>query len=162
VDVSSAFYPSERLYALDERGRLWLSVNAGAGWVRPRATGLPVSARAVAARRGKTSLPDTLFVAAGPAGLWVSRDFGGSFRRVPGVGDVTGVATTTHDARRVLVSTPRGLELSTDDARSFRVVLHLAGITAVALDTRNWRNAFAATASGLLLRSDDGGATWAS
>ena len=160
VAVTSAYYPSERLYALDDRGGLWLSVNAGADWVRPRATGLPAGGRALAARRGKTSLPDSIFVAAGPAGLWVSRDFGGSFHRLPGVGDVTGVATTTHDPQRVLISTPSGLELSTDDGRSFHRVLSLPGITAVTLDTRNWRNAFAATASGQLLRSDDGGAHW--
>jgi hypothetical protein len=158
--VTSSFYLSDRLYALDHDGRLWLSVNAGAAWVRVRAAGLPPGGTVLAARRGKTSLPDTLFVATGPAGLWVSRDFGGSFRRVPGIADATGVATTTHDATRVLVSTPHGLELSTDDGRSFRRVLAAPGITAVALDTRNWRNAFAATADGLLLRSDDGGATW--
>jgi hypothetical protein len=158
--VTSPYYVSDRLYALDGGGRLWLSVNAGGSWVRLRAAGLPAGGIVVAARRGKTSLPDAVFVAAGPAGLWVSRDFGGSFHRVPGIADATGVATTTHDATRVLVATPQGLELSTDDGRSFRRVLTAPDITAVALDTRNWRNAFAATAAGVLLRSDDGGATW--
>jgi photosystem II stability/assembly factor-like uncharacterized protein len=90
----------------------------------------------------------------------VSRDFGASFSRVPGIPDATGVATTTHDATRVLVSTPGGLLLSTDDARSFRDVLRMRGLTAVALDSKNWKNAFAATSGGLLLRSDDGGAHW--
>ncbi|MGN6378701.1 MAG: WD40/YVTN/BNR-like repeat-containing protein [Gaiellales bacterium] len=158
--ISTAFYGVGRVYALDHAGRLWLSVTGGGRWSRVRAAGLPPGGVSVAARRAKTTRPDTVFVAAGSRGLWVSRDFGSHFRRVPGIADATGVATTTHDATRVLVSTPSGLLLSTDDGRSFRDVLRLRGVTAIALDSRNWRNAFAATSGGLLLRSDDGGSHW--
>ncbi len=161
VAVSSPYYPTNRLYALDTSGRLWLSVTAGRSWSRLRASGLPASGTAIAARRDDPALPDQVFVAAGGDGLWRSTDFGASFRRVAGIVAATAVATTTHDSRRVLVADPAGLWLSTDDARSFTRVLRLGGITAIALDTRNWQNAFAATAAGLLLRSDDGGATWA-
>jgi photosystem II stability/assembly factor-like uncharacterized protein len=160
VAVTSAFYPTNRLYGLDAHGGLWLSVSAGSTWSRLRATGLPSGGVAIAARRADTVKPDTVYVAAGAGGLWVSHDFGASFRRVPGIADATGVATTTHDATRVLVSTPARLLLSTDDGVSFRSVLRLRGVTAIALDSRNWRNAFAATAGGLLLRSMNGGASW--
>src|SRR5947209_788469 len=160
IAVTDAFYGANRLYGLDAEGRVWLSVTAGATWSQVRAAGLPAGGVAISARRAKTTQPDTVFVAAGRRGLWVSRNFGASFRRVPGIADATLVATTTHDATRVLVATPGGLELSTDDAASFRQVLAMRGLTAIALDSRNWKNAFAATAGGLLLRSVDGGASW--
>jgi photosystem II stability/assembly factor-like uncharacterized protein len=160
ISVTDSFYGANRLYGLDAQGRVWLSVTAGASWSQVRARGLPSGGLVISARRAKTILPDSLFVAAGARGLWVSHNFGESFHRVPGIGEATGVATTTHDATRLLVSTPTGLELSTDDGASFRQVLELPGLTAIALDSRNWKNAFAATPDGLLLRSDDGGASW--
>jgi hypothetical protein len=160
ISVTDAFYGANRLYGLDADGRLWLSVTSGASWSRLQARGLPAGGLCISARRGKTTLPDTVFVAAGAHGLWVSHNFGESFRRVPGIADATAVATTTHDATRVLVATRAGLELSTDNAASFRQVLEMRGLTAIALDSRNWKNGFAATAAGLLLRSDDGGASW--
>lgn len=160
VSVTDAFYGANRLYGLDAQGRVWLSVTGGASWSQLRARGLPAGGLVISARRAKTILPDTVFVAAGSRGLWVSHNFGESFRRLPEIADATGVATTTHDATRVLVSTPTGLELSTDNGVSFRSVLRMAGLTAIAMDSRNWKNAFAATAGGLLLRSDDGGASW--
>jgi photosystem II stability/assembly factor-like uncharacterized protein len=158
--VSTAFYGIGRVYGLDTHGGLWVSVKSGARWSQLRAAGLPAGGIAIAARRAKTTLPDTVYVAEGPQGLWVSRNFGATFSRVPGIADATAVATTTHDATRVLVSTPAGLLLSTNDAGSFRDVLRMRGLTAVALDSKNWKNAFAATSSGLLLRSDDGGEHW--
>lgn len=160
ISVTDAFYGANRLYGLDARGRVWLSVTGGANWSQLQARGLPSGGRVISARRAKTILPDTVFVAAGARGLWISEDFGESFRRVPGITDATAVATTTHDATRVLVCTQAGLELSTDNAASFRPVLRMTGLTAIAMDSRNWKNAFAATAGGLLLRSDDGGASW--
>lgn len=160
VAVSSPFYQTNRIYALDDRGRLWLSATAGDRWVQVRAIGLPPGGRAITARRASEVKPDTIYVAAGDRGLWVSRNFGTTFQRVPGVSQATEVATTPHDATRVLVADPSGLLLSTNDSRSFRRVLRLPGITAIALDTRNWKNGFAATAGGKLLRSDDGGASW--
>jgi hypothetical protein len=160
VSVTDAFYGANRLYGLDAQGRIWLSVTGGASWSPLQARGLPAGGLVISARRAKTIRPDTVFVAAGGHGLWVSDNFGESFRRLPGIADATGVATTTHDATRVLVSTPAGLELSTDNGASFRQVLHMSGLTAIAMDSRNWKNAFAATSGGLLLRSDDGGASW--
>ncbi len=158
--LSTAFYGIGRVYGLDVHGGLWVSVVAGSRWSRLRAAGLPPGAIAISARRGKTTLPDTVYVAEGSQGLWVSRNFGATFSRVPGIPDATAVATTTHDATRVLVSTPGGLLLSTNDAASFRDVLQMRGLTAIALDSKNWKNAYAATSNGLLLRSDDGGAQW--
>jgi photosystem II stability/assembly factor-like uncharacterized protein len=158
--VSTAFYGIGRVYGLDVHGGLWVSVVSGKRWSRLRAAGLPAGGTAISARRAKTTLPDTVFVAAGAQGLWVSRDFGATFSRVAGIPDATAVATTTHDATRVLVSTPGGLLLSTDDAASFRGVLRMRGLTAITLDSKNWKNAYAATSGGLLLRSDDGGAHW--
>ena len=68
VAVTSPYYVTHRLYALDGEGGLWLSVNVGRSWVPLRAAGLPASGVAVAARRPDTSQPDTIYVAAGPAG----------------------------------------------------------------------------------------------
>jgi photosystem II stability/assembly factor-like uncharacterized protein len=160
VAVTSPFFQTNRVYALDSRGRLWLSASGGRQWVAVRALGLPADARAIAARRASVVKPDTIFAAAGRNGLWVSRNFGSSFRRDPAVRQATAVATTPHDATRVLVADAAGLLLSTDDGRSFRRVLDQPGITAITLDTRNWKNAFASTSSGRLLRSSDGGVSW--
>jgi len=160
VAVSSPFYQTNRLYALDSGGRLWVSVTGGRTWSPVRAGGLPAGAVALSARRAATDAPDWIFVAAGKAGLWRSHDFGASFRRLPGIGDATAVATTPHDATRVLVADPTGLWLSTDNGASFRKVLDRRGITAVALDTRNWKNGYATLRDGQMLRSDDGGDTW--
>jgi hypothetical protein len=156
VALASPYHTTDRVYALDVLGRLWLSVREARGWVRLRAAGLPAGVAALAARRGDPLRPDTVFAAAGAGGLWRSDDFGATFRRVPAVMVATGVATTTADPRRVLVAAPR-LLLSTDDGASFRPVG--PAVDAVAFDPRNWRVAFA-TAGERLLRSADGGATW--
>ena len=160
VAVSSPFYQTNRLYALDSGGALWVSVTGGRTWSPVRARGLPAGAAAISARRAATDDPDWLFVAAGTAGLWRSHDFGASFRRLPGIADATAVATTPHDATRVLVAGPAGLWLSTDNGAGFRKVLDRSGITAIALDTRNWKNGYATLRDGRMLRSDDGGDTW--
>jgi photosystem II stability/assembly factor-like uncharacterized protein len=160
IALSSPFYQTNRLYALDSAGRLWVTVTGGRRWSPVRASGLPAGAVALSARRAATDQPDWIFVAAGPAGLWRSHDFGASFHRLPGIGDATAVATTPHDATRVLVAGPTGLWLSTDNGGSFRKVLDRRGITAVALDTRNWKNGYATLDDGRMLRSDDGGDTW--
>jgi photosystem II stability/assembly factor-like uncharacterized protein len=160
VAVSSPFYQTNRLYALDSGGALWVSVTGGRTWSPVRARGLPAGAAAISARRAATDDPDWLFVAAGTAGLWRSHDFGASFRRLPGIADATAVATTPHDATRVLVAGPAGLWLSTDNGAGFRKVLDRSGITAIALDTRNWKNGSATLRDGRMRRSDDGGDTW--
>jgi photosystem II stability/assembly factor-like uncharacterized protein len=135
-------------------------VTGGRTWSPVRASGLRAGAVALSARRAATDEPDWIFVAAGRSGLWRSHDFGASFRRLPGIGDATAVATTPHDATRVLVAGPTGLWLSTDNGARFRRVLDRQGITAVALDTRNWKNGYATLRDGRMLRSDDGGDTW--
>ena len=160
VAVTSPYYVTHRLYALDGQGGLWLSVNVGRSWAPLRASGLPVSGVAVAARRPDTARPDTIYVAAGPAGLWKSTDSGASFQRVEGVSSATAVATSTPHNEVLLVADAAGLLHSANDGRSFSRVLREPGITALAVDTRNPQNAFAGTAAGLLLRSDDGGVSW--
>jgi photosystem II stability/assembly factor-like uncharacterized protein len=116
----------------------------------------------VSAVRGDVTRHDTIYVAAGRAGLWRSRDDGASFTRVhaaDALADVTTVATTT--ARPQLVLAGGSAILRSDDGgRSFRRVGPAA--TALACDIRNWRIAFAATADGRLLRSIDGGVSWSS
>jgi photosystem II stability/assembly factor-like uncharacterized protein len=158
--VASPYYRTNRLYALDGSGRLWVSVRNAARWARLRAAGLPAGAVAVAAVRGEVHLPDVIYVACGASGLWRSGDFGATFRRLPAVSDATAIATTTDQQRRLLVGSPEGIELSTDAGRSFTRVASIPGVRAVAFDLRNWRLAYAATADGRLLRSDDGGLTW--
>ena len=160
VAVSSPFYQTNRLYALDSGGGVWVSVTGGRTWSPVRGRGLPAGAIAISARRAATDDPDWIFVAAGRAGLWRSHDFGASFRRLPGIADATAVATTPHDATRVLVAGPAGLWLSTDNGAGFRKVLDRSGITAIALDTRNWKNGYATLRDGRMLRSDDGGDSW--
>jgi hypothetical protein len=158
--VASPYYRTNRLYALDGSGRLWVSVRNAARWARLRAAGLPTGAVAVAAVRGDVHLPDVIYVACGANGLWRSGDFGATFRRLPAVGDATAIATTTDQQRRLLVAAPQGIELSTNAGHSFTRVASVAGVRAVAFDLRNWRLAYASTADGRLLRSDDGGVTW--
>ena len=158
--VASPYYRTNRLYALDSSGRLWVSVRNAARWGRLRAAGLPTGAVAVAAVRGDVHLPDVIYVACGANGLWRSGDFGATFRRLPALTDATAIATTTDQQRRLLVAAPQGIELSTNAGRSFTRVASVVGVRAVAFDLRNWRLAYAATADGRLLRSDDGGLTW--
>jgi len=158
--VASPYYRTNRLYALDSSGRLWVSVRNAARWGRLRAAGLPTGAVAVAAVRGDVHLPDVIYVACGANGLWRSGDFGATFRRLPALTDATAIATTTDQQRRLLVAAPQGIELSTNAGRSFTRVASVAGVRAIAFDLRNWRLAYAATADGRLLRSDDGGLTW--
>jgi hypothetical protein len=158
--VASPYYRTNRLYALDGSGRLWVSVRNAARWARLRAAGLPAGAVAVAAVRGDVHRPDVIYVICGRNGLWRSGDFGATFRRLPALADGTAIATTTDQRRRLLVAAPQGIELSTNAGHSFTRVASVAGVRAVAFDLRNWRLAYAATADGRLLRSDDGGLTW--
>jgi photosystem II stability/assembly factor-like uncharacterized protein len=158
--VASPYYRTNRLYAVDGSGRLWVSVRNAARWARLRAAGLPTGAVAIAAFRGDVHLPDVIYVACGPNGLWRSGDFGAAFRRVPALADATAIATTTDQQGRLLAASPAGIELSTDAGRSFTRVASIAGVRAIAFDLRNWRLAYASTSDGRLLRSDDGGLTW--
>ena len=158
--VTTPYYHTNRLYAVDGSGRLWVSVRNAARWARLRAAGLPTGAVGVAAVRGDVHLPDVIYVACGANGLWRSGDFGAAFRRLPAVADATAVAATTDQQRRLLVASPAGIELSTNAGRSFTQVASIAGVGAIAFDLRNWRLAYAATSDGRLLRSDDGGLTW--
>jgi photosystem II stability/assembly factor-like uncharacterized protein len=158
--VVSPYYRTNRLYALDTSGRLWVSVRNADRWARLRAAGLPRSAVAVAAIRGDVHRPDVIYVACGGAGLWRSGDFGATFHRLRGIGAATSVTATTDDQRLLLVASAAGIELSTDTGRSFRRVAAVADVRAITYDLRNWRLAYAATSKGRLLRSDDGGHTW--
>jgi photosystem II stability/assembly factor-like uncharacterized protein len=160
VAVASPYYRTNRLYALDASGRLWVSVRNARRWARLRAAGLPAGAVAIAAVRGEVHRPDAIYVACGRNGLWRSHDFGATFQRIPAAGDVTAVATTTDDQRLLLVATPRGIELSRNRGRTFIRASTVAGVRAVAFDLRNARLAYASTSGGRLLRSDDGGRTW--
>ena len=160
VAVTSPYYRTHRLYALDQTGGIWMSPNSGTAWSQLRAAGLPSQGVALAARRQSYDQPDVIYVADGAAGLWKSTNFGATFRRVKGLSWADGVAATFDDAHRVLVSDPAGLLLSTNDGSTFKRVLHDHGITAVALDSRNGQNAFAATSGNQLLRSMDGGVSW--
>lgn len=160
VAVASPYYRTNRLYALDASGRLWVSVRNARRWARLRAAGLPAGAVAIAAVRGEVHRPDAIYVACGRNGLWRSHDFGATFQRIPAAGDVTAVATTTDDQRLLLVATPGGIELSRNRGRTFIRASTVAGVRAVAFDLRNARLAYASTSDGRLLRSDDGGRTW--
>lgn len=158
--VASPYYRTNRLYAVDSSGRLWVSVRNAARWARLRAAGLPSGAVAVAAVRGDVHVPDVIYVACGQNGLWRSRDFGAAFVRLPALPDATAIAATTDQQRRLLAASAAGIELSTNAGRSFTLVAPVRGVRAVAFDLRNWRLAYASTADGRLLRSDDGGTTW--
>ena len=160
VAVASPYYRTNRLYALDAQGGLWVSVRNAARWARLRAAGLPAGAVAIAAIRGDVHRPDAIYVACGAAGLWRSHDFGATFQRIPRAGQATAVAATTDDQRLLLVASPRGIELSRNRGRTFIHASSVGGVRAIAFDLRNWRLAYAATSAGRLLRSDDGGRTW--
>jgi photosystem II stability/assembly factor-like uncharacterized protein len=160
VAVASPYYRTNRLYALDARGRLWVSVRNAHRWARLRAAGLPAGAVAIAAVRGDVHRPDAIYVACGQNGLWRSHDFGATFQQIAAAGPVTAVATTTDDQRLLLVASKDGIELSRNRGRSFIHASYVGGVTAVAFDLRNARLAYASTSEGLLLRSDDGGRTW--
>lgn len=159
VAVTSPYYRTSRLYGLDARGRLWLSVRGGRRWAPLRAAGLPSGCTALSAVRGDPLKPDVVYVACGPAGLWRSSDFGASFTRLLAGPDATAVATTTDDHLRVLAADPDGLVLSTNGGRTFRRVARVEGVSAVAFDLRNYLICYAATGR-TLLRSADGGVTW--
>jgi hypothetical protein len=158
VALASPYHRTNRLYALDGAGRLWLSVTAGGSWVRLRAEGLPPGAVALSAVRDDVTTPDIIYIAAGDRGLWRSLDFGATFRPVPGIARATAVATTTDEQDLVLVAGD-GIYLSTDRGRSFTRTSRAAA-TAIAYDPRNHDLAFAATPDGRLLRSIDAGRTW--
>jgi photosystem II stability/assembly factor-like uncharacterized protein len=159
--VASPYYRTNRLYAVDAAGHLWVSVRGARRWSRLRAAGLPPGAQAIAAIRGDVHRPDLIYVACGAGGLWRSGDFGATFHRVPAAGAATAVTVTTDNQHLLLVASPAGIELSRDAGRTFVRVETTAGVRAIAYDLRNWRLAYAATAGGRLLRSDDGGSTWA-
>jgi photosystem II stability/assembly factor-like uncharacterized protein len=160
VAVATPYYRTSRLYAADSAGHLWVSVRNAQRWARLRAAGLPAGAVAVAAIRADVHHPDVIYVACGAAGLWRSKDFGATFKRIPRAGPATAVAATTDDQKLLLVASPAGIELSRNFGRSFTHVSSVAGVGAIAFDLRNWRLAYAALANGQLLRSDDGGASW--
>jgi len=159
VAVASPYYRTNRLYALDANGRLWVSVRNAHRWARLRAAGLPQGAVAIAAVRGDVHRPDAIYVACGANGLWRSHDFGATFQRIPAAGAATAVATTTDNQRLLLVATQDGIELSRNRGRTFIHASHVGGVRAVAFDLRNAQLAYASIA-GILLRSDDGGRTW--
>lgn len=160
VSVTSPYQKTDRFYALDGKGRLWVSVLAGHGWSRLRARGLPRTGETVAAVRDLVTDPDIVYVAAGSDGLWRSLDDGASFHRVPGVSDAVTVALTTDDQDRVLVAGPGGIWVSNDRGKSFAKVSSRP-VTALALDPRNARLAYASSGRELL-RSVNGGASWPS
>jgi hypothetical protein len=158
TSISSPYQKTDRFYALDLRGRLWISVRAGNGWARLRARGLPRTGVAVSAVRDLVTDPDIVYVATGPDGLWRSLDDGATFHKVPGVTDVVAVALTTDDQNRVLVGGPDGIWVSNDRGKSFsKVSSH--PVAALALDPRNARLAYASSGHDLL-RSVDGGSSW--
>jgi photosystem II stability/assembly factor-like uncharacterized protein len=159
VAVASPYYRTNRLYALDADGRVWVSVRNAHRWARLRASGLPAGAVAIAAVRGDVHRPDAIYVACGRNGLWRSHDFGATFQRIPAAGAATAVATTTDNQRLLLVATRDGIELSRNRGRTFIHASYAGEVGAVAFDLRNARLAYASV-PGMLLRSDDGGRTW--
>jgi photosystem II stability/assembly factor-like uncharacterized protein len=159
VAVASPYYRTNRLYALDADGRLWVWDRNARSWARLRAAGLPAGAVAIAAVRGDVHRPDAIYVACGRNGLWRSHDFGATFQRIPAAGAATAVATTTDNQRLLLVATPDGIELSRNRGRTFIHASDVGHVGAVAFDLRNAQLAYASV-PGMLLRSDDGGRTW--
>jgi hypothetical protein len=157
ISVSAPYHRTNRLYAIDVFGGLWLSVDAGDRWTKLRANRLPTTTVAVAAVRGDVEQPDVIYAAAGKDGLWRSRDDGATFRHVPEVPEAYAIALTTDNQRLVLVAGDK-LYLSTDAGQTFLPVLSRK-VAAVAYDPRNRRLAYAAV-DGQLLRSVDGGQTW--
>ena len=160
VSITTPYHRTDRLYALDLFGHLWLSVDAGRRWTKLRAARLPSGCVGIGAVRGDVVKPDIVYAACGRNGLWRSLDDGATFSRLPGPADPHAVAMTTDDQNRVLVATGDGLYLSTDDGRTFLPVLHRK-VDAIAFDPRNRRLAYAAVGR-TLLRSVDGGETWPS
>src|SRR5690349_22052208 len=160
VSVASPYHKTNRLYAVDGDGGLWLSVNAGRSWSRLRAGGLPTGCDTVAAVRDLITDPDIIYVACGADGLWRSLDFGATFQKLDGVSDPRSVAMTTDDQNLVLVATGDGIYRSDNRGRSFQRVSDEVA-SAVAFDPRNRRLAYAA-ADGRLLRSTDSGVSWPS
>jgi photosystem II stability/assembly factor-like uncharacterized protein len=160
VAVASPYYRTNRLYALDAGGRLWVSVRNARRWARLRAAGLPRGAVAIAAVRGEVHRPDAIYVACGANGLWRSHDFGATFERIPAAGQASAVATTTDDQRLLLVASAGGIELSRNRGRTFRRASSVGDVRAIAFDLRDAQLAYASTPGGRLLRSDDGGRTW--
>jgi photosystem II stability/assembly factor-like uncharacterized protein len=158
VSIATPYHRTDRLYAVDLFGHLWLSVDAGAHWHELRAARLPQTARAVGAVRGDVIEPDTVYVACGRDGLWRSQDDGATFTHLPAPSTATAIAMTTDDQSRMLVAGEDALYLSTDFGRTFLPVLDRK-VDAVAFDPRNRRLAYAAVGR-TLLRSVDGGHTW--
>jgi hypothetical protein len=158
VSVATPYHRTDRLYALDLFGHLWLSVDAGQHWTKLRAARLPRGCTGVGAVRGDVVKPDVVYAACGKNGLWRSLDDGATFTRHPGPANPRAVAMTTDDQSRILVATDDGLYLSTDEGRTFLPVLHRT-VDAIAFDPRNRRLAYAAVGR-TLLRSVDGGETW--
>jgi hypothetical protein len=157
VSISTPYHRTDRLYALDLFGHLWVSEDAGRHWSQLRAARLPTSAQTVSAVRGDVLRPDVIYVACGTDGLWRSRDDGATFTHMPDPAVAYQVAMTTDDQSRVLVAGDR-LYLSTDFGRTFLPVLDRR-VDAIAFDPRNERLAYAAVGR-VLLRSVDGGDTW--
>jgi hypothetical protein len=159
VAVATPYHRTNRLYAIDLFGHLWLSADAGRGWVQLRAARLPATAEAISAVRGDVTEPDVIYVACGDDGLWRSLDDGATFTHMPAPAVATAVAMTTDDQSRVLVAGDK-LYLSTDFGRTFVPVLDRT-VDAIAFDPRNRRLAYAAVGRELL-RSVDGGQSWPS
>jgi len=160
VSITTPYHRTDRLYALDLFGHLWLSVDAGRHWAQLRAARLPAGCSGVGAVRGDVIKPDVVYAACGANGLWRSVDDGATFTHVPGPPDPRAVAMTTDDQNRILVAAGDGVYLSTDDGRTFLPVLRRK-VDAIAFDPRNRRLAYAA-AGRTLLRSVDGGESWPS
>ena len=161
VAVTSPYYVTHRLYALDGEGGLWLSVNVGRSWVPLRASGLPASGVAVAARRPDTSQPDTIYVAAGPAGLWKSTDSGASFRAGRGRG-LRHCGGDLDPARRGAAGRRRDRSAA---LRQRRQELHPSARANPASPRlrstpETPKTPLPGRRRGLLLRSDDGGVSW--
>ena len=156
VSIASPYHRTNRFYAIDVFGRLWLSVDAGRHWTRLRASGLPETALAVAAVRGDITLPDVIYVASGDGGLWRSRNDGATFRHVADIPDAHAIALTTDDQRLVLVAGDR-LYLSTERPYVSAGARPAGGRGR--LRPRNRRLAYA-TVGDTLLRSVDRGQTW--
>jgi hypothetical protein len=160
VSIATPYHRTDRLYALDLFGHLWLSVDAGRHWTQLRAARLPRGCTGIGAVRGDVIQPDVVYAACGASGLWRSLDDGATFTHVPGPADPRAVAMTTDDQSRILVAAGDGVYLSTDRGHTFLPVLHRR-VDAIAFDPRNRRLAYAASGR-TLLRSVDGGETWPS
>jgi len=159
LSVSSPWYLSGRVYALDSTGGLWHSHDGGRHWRRSPGHGLPAGASdlvAAASHRGK---PDVLYVADGDGGVYASFDSGVRFQRVARV-NATSVAATPAWFGLLLIAGPDGLYRSSDGGRTLKRIPGVHGVQSLALDPWNWRVAYATTTAGQLLRSFDGGEAW--